>query len=206
MREPARQLVRVSEPAVLDSIYRLRLVAWRARGQLPALVDSRAESWIDDHEAHAEHWAILQGKDVLGAARICAHSAVASLPDPQFYAVRDLVVAGPIVSLNRLFVVPWEAGKGLSRALDRICLISSKRSQCASVIENAHEARRIKWLMKLGFEAIGPANISQSPHLVGMTTLSLTLSDFTVAGLLKDAAPMVQEAALSRSGGMEVLR
>lgn len=199
-------LVRVSDAEVLDSIYRLRLVAWRARGQLPALVDPCAERWIDDHEAHAEHWAILEGDDVLGAARICAHGSIASLPDPQFYVGRNLVVDGPIVSLNRLFVVPWEAGKCLSRALDRICLISAKRSPCATVIENAHEASRLKWLMKLGFRAIGPANISASPHLVGMTTLSLTLSHFTVEGLLKEASPMVQEAASAISDGMEVLR
>ena len=163
---PARHLIDVTlpanltlieqpDPAIIAQIVCLRAVAWRSRfPSFPAM-----EQWTDALDERALHWAVIDGDDVVAAARMTVHPDWAALPDcvlAEGYTAPEY--AGPLASLNRLFVLKSHARMGLSELLDEVRIARARALGCRHVIGRTNSsAPRQRVLEGKGFVTLGPA-------------------------------------------------
>ena len=72
-------LSEVKDDSILDSIYALRVAAWRGKVEIaPHLTH-----WADEFDAAARHWVVWRGNQVVAAARLSLHSEIAEVPDAE---------------------------------------------------------------------------------------------------------------------------
>jgi GNAT superfamily N-acetyltransferase len=154
----------------------LRALAWSTEARVAA----GSVEWIDPVDHGAMHWGAYDGRDLIAAARMSIHSALADVPDSVVYreAFAEAPV-GPIASLNRLVVHPDHRRKGLGSALDRIRIEAACAAGCRMVVGYSSAERRIGQLVALGFSSRAGA---ASPHKAfegrgKQTVLVLFLSD-----------------------------
>lgn len=145
--------VETTDPAILDQVYRLRVVAWQARNpDFPQM-----DAWTDAFDATGRHWVILDGDAPVAAARLTVHDVLAEAPSAEIY--RDLLPAdlpGPIGVLTRLVVAPSHAGKGLSLSLDHVRIEAARASGCRQLIGDTFAGlSRLDQMKRLGFKVIG---------------------------------------------------
>lgn len=147
-----------------EIIFGLRVESWKSVG---VLVDGAfpADVCHDEHDEHALHWAIRDGDRLVGAARMCVHDRVESLPDAGFFLGMEAAAVPPIASLNRLVVHPDYQRRGLSHALDQIRIQQARDMACGSVW---CVAPPIRWepLRRQGFETLAPVNLSRPPEWI----------------------------------------
>lgn len=140
---------------MLEAIFQLRAQAWRSRfPAFPAM-----ERWSDPLDNGAMHWAVLDDGRPVAAARMTVHADWASLPDcvlADGHVAPDF--AGPLASLNRLFVLQSHARLGLSALLDDIRIARAREMGCSHVVGRTNSsAPRLGVLTAKGFVTIGPA-------------------------------------------------
>ena len=84
---------RISEPALVDAIFRLRAAAWATEGvSFPAAPDGRV---FDLADAGAEHYGIVEDGRVVAAVRLSCHTALDSLPVPDGCWSRRSTIPSP---------------------------------------------------------------------------------------------------------------
>ncbi len=154
-KKEAYRIEITNNPEVLEEISKLRVIAWRASGELAerAYPDGK---WLDSHDdpSHAIHWTVFDNKDrLIASARLCVHCNLDGIPDfedfPTGRSIRgetDL----PVGCLNRLVVHPSAQLKGLAKRLDEIRVEKAKELGVKTLIVQGGE-RRIKSLLKQGF-------------------------------------------------------
>jgi predicted GNAT family N-acyltransferase len=138
---------------LLQKIGRLRVEAWKTETSQAA----EMETWVDDFDPSARHWAVFENGVLLASARLTTHSSLAEVPDAESYlgVFRD-PPAAPIGSLNRLVVHPSARGRGLSKRLDLIRIEAAEKMGCRSVIlSTASGPHRVHQLIGWGFEMAG---------------------------------------------------
>jgi len=141
------------DDGLLSEIGRLRVRAWSTE----IAAAERMESWLDDFDRPAIHWAIFDDGQLVAAARLTIHRELAGVPDAESYegVFREPPV-GPIASLNRLVVDPAARGLGLSKRLDLARLKAAEARGCRSaILSTASGPRRVKQLIGLGFQSMG---------------------------------------------------
>ena len=77
----------VIAPETLAEIGKLRILAWEAASERPSLAPPAGDSWIDSHDAHAEHWTGSEDRRLVAAARMCLHSDAEASPTANFWPV-----------------------------------------------------------------------------------------------------------------------
>ena len=144
---------RISEPALVDAIFRLRVTAWATEGvSFPAAPDGRV---FDLADAGAEHYGIVEAGRVVAAVRLSYHAAVESLPvsDGCWHSTFNY----PVALLSRLVVHPdsRRCGKGSSLAahVATQAMQSSARTHVAYVTALCV----FRALSDCGFSSIGDA-------------------------------------------------
>jgi predicted GNAT family N-acyltransferase len=148
---------------LLEKIGRLRVQAWRS--ETPGAADM--ETWLDEFDRSARHWAVFDHGVLVASARLTTHSALAEVPDAESYlGVFQEPPAAPIGSLNRLVVHPSARGQGLSKRLDLVRLEAAEKMGCRSVIvSTASGPHRVNQLIGWGFELIGHGPSFRNPPL-----------------------------------------
>ncbi len=156
------QIERVTDAAVLEAVYRLRVTAWRAR--VPAFPD--IEAWSDAHDAEALHWAVIVDGKPVAAARLTVHDSLEDAPDAAIY-MRAFPHGLPLPfgMFGRLCVAPSHGGRGLTRKLDDVRIDFAQRMGCACVVGiTTHGVPRLAAMAAAGFETIpGPVVIEDGP-------------------------------------------
>ena len=160
-------LAQVTEPGILEQIYRLRIEAWRTKLALPADVTV----WHDRFDPIARHWAFFDCDRPVAAGRLTISARLDDVPDADVY--RDVLPAnlrGPIASLTRLVVHPDYRGRGLARPLDEVRIAAAEAAGCTCVIGATHEDKRVLQLQSEGFEIYPPRNrnSAESGIVVGL--------------------------------------
>jgi GNAT superfamily N-acetyltransferase len=144
-----------------EIIYGLRVESWKSVGVLTGS-NFPADICLDEHDAHAMHWAIEEGGQLIAAARMCIHTEIHQLPDAGFFEELTINAAPPFAAVNRLVVHPDYQRRGLARKLDEIRIRKARALGCGSVLVIAPP---IRWrpLEQLGFEFVGAVNLSSPP-------------------------------------------
>jgi GNAT superfamily N-acetyltransferase len=144
-----------------EVVFGLRVESWKSVG---VLVEGSypPDVCLDAHDGHALHWVVRAGGQLVGAARMCVHDTLESLPDAGFFRGMEAATGPPIAALNRLVVHPEFQRRGISLALDRIRVRKAAELGCRSVW---CVAPPIRWgpLQRQGFEAVGPVDLSDPP-------------------------------------------
>lgn len=166
----------VTDPALLEDIYRLRVDVWRAAGEdVPgASTDGR---WRDAHDAHARHVAFVEDGRPIAAGRFCVHRSLAEVPDAETYASLRAELAAPVASLNRLVVHPSAQGRGLSTDLDLWRIVAAASAGCRTVIACAGKGRD-RSLLRRGFRPLGAADHFLGEGLLLWMPLPAAVSTF----------------------------
>ncbi len=146
---------RITDPAALEAIYRLRVAVWRETAHLPA--DTFADGrWCDAADAAAMHWAIRRGGDLVAAGRLSVHECLADVPDAEEYAAVGLRLEGPIAAPARFVVAPRARGHGLTARLREVWMDAARAAGCRfAVSQAAPEMSRIA--RGRGWYVAGPA-------------------------------------------------
>jgi hypothetical protein len=151
--------IEVSDPSILLRIYKLRVDSWLSIGLSQDVFPSGLGK--DIHDEHSRHWAIIDGEDILAAARMCIHQSMSEMPSSHIYDGLDFDALPPIASINWLVIHPDARGLGLSSKLDYVRLKAASDYGCRSVIgycsELSGKARRSS-LVKQGFRIVSPIN------------------------------------------------
>ncbi|VTR98538.1 GNAT family N-acetyltransferase [Tuwongella immobilis] len=154
------ELVEVTDLSLLPAIGRLRVRAWQTELSQPPTM----ESWLDDWDATARHWAFLLAGQPVAAARMTIHDSLETLPDAPVYAgIFPEPPPGPIASLNRLVVDPAFRRGGMGTALDRIRIAAAEAAGCRSIVGSSSADRRIAQLQSHGFIIVGRQNKNPQP-------------------------------------------
>lgn len=144
----------VRDARLLEEIGRLRILAWRANGELPSFAP-HADTWLDEHDSHALNFAILFEDRPIAAARICVHLQVQDLPDLASLAGYEDLLLTPIAAFTRLVVSPAFRSRGLSEQLDLVRLAAARAGGCRSAVAVTHVPTRTLHLAKSGFRNLG---------------------------------------------------
>lgn len=145
---------RVTDPALIAQIQRLRVQVWRAADQLaPGALPGGVAA--DPHDDHAQHVAVIVDGRPVAAARFCFHSRVEDLSDPEAYARLEGDAPAPIASYNRMVVDPAWQGRRLSTALDELVVLAALGLGARSILGFC-TLRRARSLEPLGFRPAGP--------------------------------------------------
>jgi GNAT superfamily N-acetyltransferase len=147
----------VADPLLLNQVGELRIIAWKAEGELPYFAP-RTGVWLDDHDSHGTIWAVQDGNTLIASARLCIHTAVRDLPDPECFNGFEDSIQLPVASLTRLVVHPDYRRQGLAALLDSTRLTYAESAGCKSVVSATHVQSRIKQLLTSGFKNSGIAN------------------------------------------------
>lgn len=70
------------EPAFLEQVYALRVLAWRAQVALPP----EMLRWKDAVDDSARHWAFLHATQVIAAVRLSLHGSIEEMPHPEVFS------------------------------------------------------------------------------------------------------------------------
>ena len=147
--------------------FRLRYEVWNVETTLLPHIQKQGLI-TDEHEAHARHWAVFDGDEMVAAARMCIHDVQEGSPDASTFSPIPLLT--PVATINRLVVVPSARNLGLAKQLDE-CRIYAARSNRAKCIVATAAPTRIAALQRLGFrlteEWIQPS-FCESPMMQGM--------------------------------------
>ena len=164
-------LSEVSDRHILDSVFALRVTAWRAKVEVPPEIIQ----WSDDFDATARHWAVLLEGKVVAAARLSVHAEITDVPDAEgYHGVVDLLP--PLIgSLNRCVVHPDFRGLGLSEVLDQARINAARKSVCRSLVVCADDDLRAAKLAAEGFEFRGEGPATLSGFLSGTRSLVFVL-------------------------------
>ena len=146
---------RITDPATLEAIYRLRVEVWRETAHVSAVAFADGR-WCDAVDATAVHWAISSGGDLVAAGRLSVHERLADVPDAEEYGAVGLRLAGPIAAPAHFVVAARARGHGLTGRLREVWLdaaraAGSRFAVCQASPEMCRIARRRGW-----YEA-GPA-------------------------------------------------
>jgi hypothetical protein len=95
----------VRDARLLEQVGRLRILAWRADGELPSFAP-HADTWLDEHDSHALNFAVLFEGRPVAAARMCVHLLAKELPDLASLSGYEDLLSTPIAALTRLVVSP----------------------------------------------------------------------------------------------------
>ena len=106
----------------------------------------------DEHDAHARHWAVFCGDEVVAAARMCIHSNQEESPDAG--AFTGICLPSPVATLNRLVVHPSARHLGLASRLSA-CRVEAAKQDGARCVVGTPTRARISSLQKLGFQLTG---------------------------------------------------
>jgi GNAT superfamily N-acetyltransferase len=158
----------VEDPAILQQVGRLRILAWEADGGLPSFAP-RAEVWIDEHDSHAINWAMFCEGLPIAAARLCVHKRVCDLPDLASLVGYEDSLLTPIAAFTRLVISPAFRGRGLSKELDGTRLSAAQGAGCRSAVGVTHIPARIRQLNAYGFRNLGESRhrtVSFAPSYV----------------------------------------
>jgi hypothetical protein len=148
----------VEDPAVLQQVVRLRIIAWAADGELPSFAAS-TELWLDEHDSHAINWGIMCEGLQIAAVLLSVHKYVRDLPDlPSLSGYEHLLIT-PIAVFTRLVVSPGFRGRRLSKQLDRVRFATAQAAGCGSAVTVTHVPSRLLKLQPNGFK-----NLSESLH------------------------------------------
>jgi GNAT superfamily N-acetyltransferase len=184
---------------LMEKIGRLRVEAWRT--EAPGAADM--ETWVDEFDRCARHWAVFDQGVLIAAARLTTHPALGDVPDAESYrGVFREPPPAPIGSLNRLVVHPSARGRGLSKRLDLVRLEAAEEMGCRSVIlSTASGPHRVRQLMGWGFELIGDGLRFQKPPLCYLPPPAVLLCRFPRLGGDAGAEPAkIPAAAAGRPG------
>lgn len=133
------------------STFRLRYQVWAGETQLKANINSQGLI-SDEHDAHAQHWAVFVEGRLVAAARMCVHEQLCDTPDA--LAFSQVILPSPIATINRLVVHPSARGLGLASKLDEYRINAARKAGARCVVGTAAKAR-IPQLHRLGFELTG---------------------------------------------------
>ena len=147
------ELCSIADPQMLDRVYRLRAAVWSPLAPEPFATGR----WMDDHDAHAWHWAVLERGAPIAAARFCVHDEAEELPDARFYRGIAPRLVPPVGSLNRLVVAEPFRRAGIATRLDDARLQSDAAAACTTIVCCTDNEHRIRALERRGFEVMGPA-------------------------------------------------
>ncbi len=156
----------VTGPDLLKQVGELRIIAWQAEGELPYFAP-RTGVWLDDHDSHGIIWAVKDAGILIASARLCIHSRISDLPDPECYSGIHASIQLPVASLTRLVVHPGYRRQGLAALLDSTRLAHAEAAGCKSVVSATHVQSRIKQLLAAGFKNCG---ISADATVDGQST------------------------------------
>ncbi|MBB5061010.1 GNAT superfamily N-acetyltransferase [Granulicella aggregans] len=154
---PVSAPIIVEDPAVLQQVGRLRILAWEADGELPSFAP-RAEVWIDEHDSHAVNWVILCDGLPIAAARLCVHKRISELPDIASLIGYEDSLVPPVAAFTRLVVSPAFRGRGLSKELDGMRLAAAQEEGCRSAVVVTHVPARMRQLRAAGFRNLGESH------------------------------------------------
>jgi GNAT superfamily N-acetyltransferase len=146
-------LCTITSPEMLERVYQLRAAVW----QPVATGAFETGRWVDDHDTHAFHWAVLDDGEPIAAARFCVHDRAAELPDARFYSAIAEALVAPIGSLNRLVVAEPFRRMGLAGRLDDARLRAGAAATCQTIVCCTDNEHRIRALELRGFNVAGPA-------------------------------------------------
>jgi hypothetical protein len=143
------------EHALLDEIYRLRVLVWR--NFAPSFTDQPL--WMDAWDENSRHWAFLYENSPIAAARLSIHSSLQELPHAECYdGVLPADLPGPIASFNRLVIHRNWRGLGLAEQLDIVRLESAEAMKCRCAVGITDSGNhRIKQLEQMAFQVAGLA-------------------------------------------------
>ena len=152
------EIKQITDPTILQRIYYLRAEIWRDFLKV-ANLDSlfKQNMYTDIHDNHALHWAIISEDRVLGAARMCIHDTLSSIPRAQAFMHSNVPIPSPIASFNRLVIHPDARGQKLTKRFDQVRVEEAKQRNCQSVVVGMSEFTppyRVNSLKKIGFQAV----------------------------------------------------
>jgi GNAT superfamily N-acetyltransferase len=139
---------------LLDQVGALRIIAWQAEGELPYFAP-RTGVWLDEHDTHGIIWAVESGDKLIASARLCIHTRIEDLPDPECFSGVVSELKFPVASLTRLVVHPDFRRQGLAALLDSVRLKHAEQAGCKTAVSATHVASRIKQLLAAGFNNFG---------------------------------------------------
>jgi len=187
---------------LLEQIGRLRVEAWKTEAPSAAGM----ETWLDEYDRSARHWAVFDGGVLLASARLTTHSTFAEVPDAESYLGVFREPPPPLIgSLNRLVVHPSARGRGLSKRLDLVRLEAAENMGCRSVIlSTASGPHRVQQLIGWGFERIGCGPQFQKAPLCYLPPPTVLLCRFprlrANAALASSKIPAEAAGPLARCG------
>lgn len=150
---------RVTEPATLDAIYRLRAAVWRETGDI-AQAAFRDGRWSDEHDATSTHWVIRDGEELVAAARLSVHERLADVPEADEYAAVGLALEGPIAAPARVVVAAAARRHGLAWQLLDAQDAAARAAGCAFAVRQSSPAMS-RLLERRGWRDAGPAGLDE---------------------------------------------
>ena len=139
----------VREQAILDQIYRLRVLAW-VETEVGAEVFPSGE-WTDEYDPMARHWVVVDGVDVVAACRLTVYETLPDVPCAPFYARVAEQTSSPYGVFSRLVVLERARRKGISRRLDHARLTAAVEEGCKTIVGYSHRPDRVRALCRKGF-------------------------------------------------------
>jgi GNAT superfamily N-acetyltransferase len=104
---------RISEPELIDDLFRLRAIAWATEGvSFPDALGGRV---FDPVDVYAEHFGIVEDGKVVAAARVSYHATADTLPLPDGWWYSKFEY--PVALLSRLVVHPDSRRRGYGSLL-----------------------------------------------------------------------------------------
>lgn len=158
----------VRDAMLLEEIGRLRILAWRASGELPSFAP-HTDTWLDEHDIHALNFVVLFQGQPVAAARMCVHVSVQDLPDLASLSGYADLISTPVAAFTRLVVDPTFRGRGLSRQLDLVRLAAAQADGCRSALGVTHVPTRMMQLAEMNFTNLGESryrSVSFAPSYV----------------------------------------
>ena len=178
MRRDHLQLVEFSpaDVSLLECVGKLRVAAWAT--ELPS--PPAQQSWLDDYDLVARHWAFLCDGLPVASGRMTVHSTLSEVPASEdFVGLFANQLPTPIASLNRVVVEPRYRGLGLGPTLVEVRLRAAEEMGCGSAVASTVSGER--WVAQLtsrGFRLAGSTGVpnvscllSQMPPAVALVCL-----------------------------------
>ena len=141
---------------LLEKVFQLRVIAWRAR---QPRFSTTVDIWSDAHDRDARHFLVVRDSLPVAAARLTLHVDAVAGPDGELY--RDIIVqlAPPIGILSRLVVHPDFAGRGLATFLDKVRIAEARQLNCQTMLASTSAGPfRRRQLEALEFSRIAVAD------------------------------------------------
>jgi len=161
------QVREITGTDLVPTTFRLRYEVWSAETKLLPHIQKQGLI-ADAHEAHARHWAVLDGGELMAAARMCIHEVQEESPDASTFS--RIRLSTPVATINRLVVRPSVRNVGLAKQLDE-CRILAARDSGAKCVAVTAAPTRFDALQRLGFRLAGDwiqPSFCESPAMHGM--------------------------------------